>query len=91
MLRGSQSQLTLHSNNIDQRIHQKNAKPEEACGIPLPGVFAAEPADIEFVREKTEKPSTKPACDGAICAIVSCGFGIKPLILYEYKPTVDPQ
>ena len=39
--------------------------------------------------ERKPGTSTKPACDGAICAIVLCDLGIKPLILYEYKPTVD--
>ena len=77
---------------------------KEACGIPLLAVFAAEladhlalamsleiKADMQFpvVKEKTGKPGTKPACDGAICAIVSAFNTVAPLILYEYKPTVD--
>ena len=67
---------------------------KEACGIPLLAVFAAEladhlalamsleiKADMQFpvVKEKTGKPGTKPACDGAICAIVSAFNTVAPL------------
>ena len=98
------SSLTTITNTFAKRM--LNLINKEACGIPLLGVFAAEladnlalamsleiKADMEFpvVKEKTGKPGTKPACDGAICAIVSCASKIGPLILYEYKPTVDPR
>ena len=93
---------TLITNTFAKRM--LNLINKEACGIPLLGVFAAEladhlalamsleiKADMEFpvVKEKTGKPGAKPACDGAICAIVSSAFKIAPLKLYEYKPTVD--
>ena len=93
---------TLITNTFAKRM--LNLINKEACGIPLLGAFAAEladhlalamsleiKADMEFpvVKEKTRKPGTKPACDGAICAIVSCASKISPLILYEYNPTVD--
>ena len=98
------SSLTTITNTFAKRM--LNLINKEACGIPLLGVFAAEladhlalamsleiKADMEFpvVKEKTGKPGTKPACDGAICAIVSCASKISPLILYEYNPTVDPR
>ena len=91
---------TLITNTFAKRM--LNLINKEACGIPLLGAFAAEladhlslamsleiKADMEFpvVKEKTGKP----ACDGAICAIVSCASKISPLILYEYKPVVDPR
>ena len=98
------SLTTSYTNKFAKRmLHLIN---KEACGIPLLGLFAVEladhlalamsleiKADMEFpvVKEKTGKPGTKPACDGAICAIVSSPFEIVPLILYEYKPTVDPR
>ena len=45
--------------------------------------------EFHVVTEKTGKPGAKPACDGAVCAIVSSALKIYPLILYEYKPTVE--
>ena len=44
-------------------------------------------AEMEFP-VVTGKHSTKPACDGAICAIIMTM--VQLLILYEYKPKVDP-
>ena len=96
------SLTTLLTNSFEKRM--LNLIDKEACGIPLLGAFVVElaghlagamsleiKADMEFpvVKEKTEKPGTKPACDGAICAIVSCDSSISPLIIYEYKPVVD--
>ena len=80
---------------------------KEACGYPLLGVFLTQlaqeltlafqntlvSADMQFVlvTHKLE-PGTKPACDGAVSAIVVHeGNPKKPLILYEYKPVVDPR
>ena len=39
------------------------------------------------------KAGQKPACDGVICAITLCGADPlpKPMILFEYKPKVDPR
>ena len=76
---------------------------KEACGIPLLGAFVSIlvgqltkkgtidfKLDMEFpvVRDKV-KHGTKPASDGAICAIVSCDSEYRPVVLYEYKPRVD--
>ena len=49
--------------------------------------------DMEFpvIKDKVKR-GTKLACDGAICAILSYDSSrpqYKPVILYEYKPTVD--
>ena len=97
------SSLTLITNEFAERM--PNLKNKEACGIPLLGLFAVRlaghlglamsleiNADMEFpvVIKKTGKPGTKPACDGAICAVISTASKkIVPLILYEYRPTVD--
>ena len=98
------SLTTLTTNTFAKRM--LNLIDKEACGIPLLGVFAAEladhltlamtldiKADMQFpvVKEKTGKPGTKPTCDGAICAILLSAVKVDPLILYEYKPAVDPQ
>ena len=100
---GTSSSATSSVTTLFER-RMLNLVDKEACGIPLLGVFAAElaghlaeamsceiKADMEFpvVIEKTGRPGTKPACDGAICAIVSCDSSISPLIIYEYKPVVD--
>ena len=92
------SLTTLLTNSFEKRM--LNLINKEACGIPLLGAFVVElaghlagamsceiKADMEFpvVKEKTGKPGTKPA---AICAIDS---SISPLIIYEYKPVVDPR
>ena len=46
--------------------------------------------DTQFpvVKEKV-KFGVKPSCDAATCAIVSLDGDLSPVILYEYKPTVD--
>ena len=77
-----------------------NWRDKEACGIPLLGMFAVElaqqlteilsvefKADMEFpvIADKI-KQGKKPSCDTAVCAVTTCD---KPVILYEYKPTVD--
>ena len=69
-------------------------------GIPLLGMFAAELAqqlteildvelkvDMEFpVIVDKVNPGQKSASYAAVCAVMTCK---KPVILYEYKPTVD--
>ena len=77
---------------------------KEACGIPLLAVVAAELADrlalamaprelkadraVPVIRGNTGKPGTKPACDGALCAMVFSGLGIKPLLYRGELTTV---
>ena len=46
--------------------------------------------EFPVITEKVKK-GTKPACDGAICAILSIDDELSPVILYEYKPKVDPR
>lgn len=37
-------------------------------------------------------PGASPACDAAICAVVAQqNSEVVPLLLYEYKPAVDPR
>lgn len=76
---------------------------KEASGYPLFGTFAVYladelptyfpghefKADMEFsvIAEKL-KSGKKPSSDGAICVVTDIQDK-KPLILYEYKPTVD--
>ena len=82
---------------------------KEASGIPLLGTFLAEVArqlsarvqvdhsvDMQFpVVVDTLKRGQKPACDGALCAILKSSHlgcqphSILPVVLYEYKPIVD--
>ena len=40
------------------------------------------------INEKVKR-GVKPSYDAAVCAIVSLDGGLSPVILYEYKPTVD--
>ena len=80
---------------------------KEANGTPLLGLFTLYLAnelaenigevfklDMQFpvITEKV-KPGAKPACDGATCAIVILNEKdtLLPVILYEYKPKVDPR
>ena len=84
---------------------------KEATGIPLLGTVLVEFAvqladrssvvyrvDMEFpVVVNAVKRGQKPACDGALCAILASepagqpesGDDTTPVVLYEYKPTVD--
>ena len=79
---------------------------KEACGTPSLACLVAfaerlskSPefmlrVDMEFpVLVDKLKTGQKPACDGALCALTLCGRDPlpKPLILYEYKPIVDPR
>lgn len=79
---------------------------KEACGSPLLGmlcVYLAEQlhtkfpgnvfkAEMEFpVIVDKIKRGAKPFCDGNVCVILNVELcSKKPLILYEYKPVVDP-
>ena len=84
---------------------------KEASGIPLLGAFLAEAArqlsarvqvdhrvdmQIPVVVDTLER-GQKPACDGALCAIMKGCMAdnpdenILPVVLYEYKPSVDPR
>ena len=84
-------------------VHARAVK--EANGTPLFGFFTLYLAkeltknigqwfkiDMQFpVIKEMVKQGAKPAYDGAICAILSFDDNreLKPVILYEYKPTVD--
>ena len=83
-------------------VHARQDK--EANGTPLLGLFTlcltnelTKNIDQMFKLEMQfpvivdrVKKGTKPACDGAICAILTLDK-IVPVILYEYKPKVDPR
>ena len=89
-------QLVL--NETMKELHYK-----EACGIPLLGVFVAHLAktltdttsfeilaDMEFsVVTHKLKSGVKPASDAAM--VVALVYAVKPVLLYEYKPVVDPR
>ena len=47
-------------------------------------------SDMEFpVVTQSLKPGVKPCCDGSVAVIMD--GELRPLVLYEYKPVVDPR
>ena len=86
------------------KLKMKEFRERDACGLPLLGSFTIALvegleqlerswcfyATMEFpvIVEKI-KSGVKPACDAAVVAIVDGNE--KPLVLFEYKPAVDPR
>lgn len=77
-------------------------KVKEALGRPLLGLFVSTVQnvlhvkfpqrtfmwDMEYPVVKNRTPGQNPATDAAIL-LLKCDMAVRPLVLYEYKPTVD--
>ena len=81
-------------------MHQK-----EASGVPLLAVFILNivqklneqfvdlkfSADMEYTVMDTKRAGVNPSCDTAMVVTVLSQTDNQPIILYEYKPVVDPR
>jgi hypothetical protein len=82
-----------------------NMRHKEASGVPLLAVFILNrvqklneqfvdlkcSADMEYTVMDTKRAGVNPSCDTAMVVTVSSQTDNQPIILYEYKPVVDPR